>query len=372
MDAQEGEDMPTVSDRTRMVSQEAAYWYFRCIDEPEMSRRDRLLFVRWLKKSPENIREFLRIIDLDGAFAQQRLVDVVKELTDSNVYDICTGEPVVDYDYNPSKSVSDTVPRKIRPTWAVAAVLSAIAIAFLLSFGVFKSSGDAPATTAAVSELHQITLADGSTVYIDARTSLNVEFTAERRLVHLYSGQAVFKVAKDPDRPFTVNTGIVDVTAVGTRFGVAIDPGVTTTVTEGVVKVTPHGKLDDASAVELHAGEQLRIHDSDMHRKLFIFGGASVDLSRLPVLKVDAERKLAWVDGWLKFDGETVDEIVNEFNRRNIQQIKIEDRTIAERRLTGYYRFRADSPESFAKVLDRQEGITVIKDGRNVLRVKSD
>lgn len=364
--------MPTVSDRTRMASQEAAYWYFRCIDEPDMCRADRLLFVRWLKKSPENIQEFLRIIDLDGAFGRQQLVDVVNELSDSNVYDISTGEPVSDYDYNPSKSVPDTVPRKIRPAWAVAAMLSGMVIASLLSFAVLESSVDGPVTTAAVSELQQITLGDGSIVHIDARTRLNVEFSAERRLVHLYAGQAVFEVAKDPKRPFTVNTNIVDVTAVGTRFGVAIDPGVTTTVTEGVVKVTSHGNLDDAAAVKLHAGEQLRVQDSSMRRNLHIFGGASVDLSQAQVVKVDAERKLAWVEGYLKFNGETVAEIASEFNRRNVQQIRIEDRTIGEQPLTGYYRFRADNPESFVRVLDSQEGITVIKDGRNVLRVKSD
>lgn len=355
-----------------MTSQEAAYWYIRCTDEPEMSRSDRKMMLAWLRRSPENVAEILRMFDVDGKCGRQRLLDVVNELSDSNVYDICTGGQVSHYDYNPSKSVSDTVKRKVRPEWAVAAMLSGMAVAFLLSFTILESSGDGPGTTAAASQLQQMTLGDGTIVHIDARTRLNVEFSAERRLVHLYAGQAVFKVAKDPNRPFTVSTAIVDVTAVGTRFGVAIDPGVTTTVTEGVVKLTAHGKLDDDSAVKLHAGEQLRVQETGIGRKLHIFGGASVDLSEVQAVKVDAERKLAWVDGWLKFDGETVDEIVSEFNRRNVQQIRIEDRTIAEQRLTGYYRFRADSPESFVRVLDSREGITVIEDGGKVLRVKLD
>ncbi|WP_161965713.1 FecR family protein [Steroidobacter cummioxidans] len=357
-----------------MTSQEAAYWYIRCSDERAMRRFDRKLFLSWLKRSPENIAELLRIADLDGKFARLRLQARVNELQESNVYDIATGGLVAQYDYNPSKSVSDTVKTKVRPAWALAAAAAILTFAILLSLGVEMQ--DKPAsgtvTTAVASQLQQITLADGSVVHIDARTRLNVDFSPGRRLVHLYEGQAVFEVAKDPSRPFTVSTHIVDVTAVGTRFGVAIDPGVTTTVSEGVVKVTAHGTQNDDSAVRLHAGEQLRVHDAGFGQKLRIFGGASADLAKLQIVRVDAERKLAWVDGWLKFQGETIAEMASEFNRRNVLQIKIEDRAIGERHLAGYYRFRANSPESFVKVLDSEEGISVRKEGGNVLRVKSD
>jgi len=372
MEAQEEQDMSTASDRTRMTSQEAAYWYLRCSDERAMRYFDRKLFLSWLKRSPENVAELLRIADLDGKFARLRLLSVVNELRDSNVYDIATGGLVSQYDYNPSKFVPDTVKTRFRSGWALAATVSALAILFSFGVELRDKPAEGTVTTAVASQLQQLTLADGSVVHIDARTRLDVEFTAERRLVHLYEGQAVFEVAKDPSRPFTVSTHIVDVTAVGTRFGVAISPGVTTTVSEGVVRVTAHGKLDDDSAVRLHAGEQLRVHDVGFGQKLRVFGGLSTDLSKPQVVKVDVERKLAWVDGWLKFEGETVEEIANEFNRRNVQQIEIEDRAIGERHLTGYYRFRANSPESFVKVLDSLEGIAVRREGGNVLRVTSD
>jgi transmembrane sensor len=355
-----------------MVSQEAAYWYIRCSDERPMGRFDRKLFLWWLKRSPENVAELLRVADLDGKFARMRLMALVNELHESNVYDIATGGLVAQYDYNPSKSVPDTVKSKGRSGWALAATISAVVIGLSFGFQIREKPADGTITTAVTSQLQQLTLADGSVVHIDARTRIEVKFSQAHRLVHLYEGQAVFEVAKDPSRPFTVSTRIVDVTAVGTRFGVAINPGVTTTVSEGVVKITAHGSPEDQSAVRLHAGEQLRVHDAGFGRKLRIFGGSSADLSKVQVERVDAERKLAWVEGWLKFDGETLFEIANEFNRSNVQQIRIEDRAIGERRLTGYYRFRANSPESFVKVLDSLEGIAVSNDGGNVFRIKSD
>lgn len=369
MDTQEERNVPTAMDRKRMVSQEAAYWYIRCTDEPHLPRRDRRLFMKWLKKSPENVAAILWIYEMDGRCAGQRLLDRTTELSDSNVYDIITGEVVQPYDYNPSKSVPDTLKKKNAPVWAAAAMLAACAVAWLL-IAFLDKPDDGTAVTAA-SQWQHMTLDDGSTVHMDARTRLKVEFTPERRLIHLDEGQAVFEVAKNPDRPFTVRTDVVDVTAVGTRYGVAIGKDVTTTVSEGVVRVTTRDTQRQTARL-VHAGEEFRVPrvrgaDSGSAGA----GLASVpELAELDVIKVDAERKLEWANGWLRFDGETIGEAVSEFNRRNKLQIDIDDRRIADRPL-GVYRLRVDSTDSFARLLDSQEGIVVIKDeARNRLHLK--
>jgi transmembrane sensor len=343
------------------------------MDEPDMHHNDKKLLLAWLRRSPENVTEILRVADVDGCFARQRLQEVVDALEDSNVYDISGRSQASQYDYNPSESVPDALKTKLHPAVAFAAMLVVLAVALGFGFTFLKDPTNRTVTTSA-SEWQHMTLDDGSTVHVDARTHLKVELTAQRRIVHLYEGQAVFEVAKDPRRPFTVSTHIVDVTAVGTRFGVAINPGVTTTVSEGVVKVTPHGKLDDERAVKLHAGQELRVFNSNAGREERLFGGGGgfVDLTEVEVVKVDAERKLDWANGWLTFQGgETLGDIIAQFNRRNSLQIRIDDDSIADKRLkAGYYRFRVDSPESFVKVLESQEGIAVIRDRRNELRLK--
>lgn len=365
--------MPPVSDRTRIVSQEAAYWYIRCSDERAMLYADRQLFSTWLRRSPENIAEILRISKMDGEFEGQRLIDRFSNLDDFNVYDIHNGTLAAPYEYNPSDSVSDEriVKSKTHPIWALAAMLAAISVLLFFGFTMFDSAPGDEVRTAA-SEWHQMRLKDDSVVHMDARTRLKVEYGDKQRVVHLHEGQAVFEVAKDAERPFTVSTRIVDVTAVGTRFSVAIEPGVTTTVSEGAVRVTSPGKLDDPAAVDLHAGEQLRVLEADGGGAFRLFGwlGTPVDLSKVDPIQVDAVRKLEWPTGFLRFEGETIEEAVIEYNRRNILQIEIDDRSIAKRVL-GFYRLPVDAPESFAQLLDSLPGVVVIKEGSK-LRLKAE
>jgi transmembrane sensor len=192
-------------------------------------------------------------------------------------------------------------------------------------------------------------LTDGSVMHVGPRSDLRLAFSDNRRSVELSHGEAVFEVADDPIRPFTVSTQLIDATAVGTRFGISIGPGVTVTVSEGTVKITSHRKVNEAQVVMLKAGEELRVSDRG--------------LSEATPAKVDAERKLEWANGWLVFEGQTIGEAVNEFNRRNAVQIEIKQPEIAARTLPGLYRFRVDYPPlAFAQLIAEMNGLALIED----------
>src|SRR5690606_34204342 len=175
----------------------------------------------------------------------------------------------------------------------------------------------------ASAEWQSIELDAGSVAYLAARTRLRVEFTEQRRTIHLDRGWVVFDVAKDRNRPFTVRTGTVDVTAVGTRFGVDVDQGVTTTVEEGTVKVTPRGN-DDGPAVFLHPGQELFVR----HGGLLTFSKPVI--SEADIVEVDAERTLMWASGRVQVIATSIGEIVRQFNRRHEIQAKIDDPAIAD------------------------------------------
>jgi ferric-dicitrate binding protein FerR (iron transport regulator) len=92
-------------------------------------------------------------------------------------------------------------------------------------------------------EKAEITLPDGSTVYLNAATTLTYpsQFGMKQRDVYL-TGEAYLKVTKDAARPFHVHTDQVDVEVLGTTFNVCARPNeqeTEVTLLEGAVKLIP-------------------------------------------------------------------------------------------------------------------------------------
>ncbi|WP_406850450.1 FecR family protein [Chromobacterium phragmitis] len=63
-------------------------------------------------------------------------------------------------------------------------------------------------------------LADGSRVWLDADGKAMLAYYADRREARLDRGQAMFSIARDPERPFIVEAGPLRVRVLGTRFAV--------------------------------------------------------------------------------------------------------------------------------------------------------
>lgn len=243
-------------------------------------------------------------------------------------------------------------------SYTLTAIRVSLIVAATLSF-VAQDSIPQPehVITTLASQWHHTKLADGTAVHVDARSTVKVEYTDDTRIVSVDRGSAVFEVAKDPRRPFIARTQLIDATAVGTRFGVSIDPGVTITVSEGAVKVTARGQRGTGTGIVLNAGEQLRVPD----------GGSTAPTQ----VKVNAERKLDWANGWLTFEGETVGEVMNEFNRRNVVQIDLDQPELAARPMHGFFRFRVDSSAAFARYLAETNDLALIEDrSGSVLRLR--
>ncbi|MEM9058919.1 MAG: FecR domain-containing protein [Pseudomonadota bacterium] len=100
-------------------------------------------------------------------------------------------------------------------------------------------------------EQDSVTLPDASVVTLNTDSAIQLRFTEQSREVVLLQGEAIFDVAKDTARPFSVVTGSTRATALGTIFAVrAGELGTTVTVTEGTVEVTagPEGDPISASA----------------------------------------------------------------------------------------------------------------------------
>lgn len=89
-----------------------------------------------------------------------------------------------------------------------------------------------------IAERRTVTLSDGSVVELGSDTALSVDFGPSERRLTLHRGQAFFRVAPDPARPFIVHTPAGSARALGTQFDLRLDEdGATVSVVEHAVEL---------------------------------------------------------------------------------------------------------------------------------------
>ena len=118
---------------------------------------------------------------------------------------------------------------------------------------------------------YQITLPDGSIVWLNAASSLKypAAFLQKQRKVQI-TGEAYFEVAKNPDRPFVVQVNDMEVQVLGTSFNINSyeDELVKkTTLLEGFVKITSRNAVEylkpGQQAQVKSPGEASVVNDAD-------------------------------------------------------------------------------------------------------------
>lgn len=130
--------------------------------------------------------------------------------------------------------------RNRQKIWSIAA-----AVAVLLVFGtVIFTQVFQPVNYTEVATLDgektEVLLPDGTKVILNQNSNLSYSTKFEKRDVQL-EGEAFFDVASMPDRPFTISSGEVLTTVVGTAFNIRAYPGeeeVEVAVEEGIVEVS--------------------------------------------------------------------------------------------------------------------------------------
>lgn len=203
----------------------------------------------WLEESEENKEELFR---LKNAYVLTNVLSFADSITIE------------------SKSDTDNKVKKRRfsfyPFAKYAAVVCGTAI---LSIGYMMmkdyNQGEVLQTlTVNEGERAQLTLADGTQIWLNANTVISYpdNFNRRSRSVNL-KGEAYFKVAKNKDLPFIVNAENIDVKVLGTEFNVKAyndENTIEVQVTEGKVQVY---KDDADSAYYLTANEMISFDKSN-------------------------------------------------------------------------------------------------------------
>jgi transmembrane sensor len=209
------------------------------------------------------------------------------------------------------------------------AVAAALAIA-VLGVGLLRTLGPAPVAAtpfeSAVGEQNRVPLPDGSFMLLNTASRAEIRFDEQTRVVALLAGEAFFEVAKDPERPFRVDTAGGSVTAVGTAFAVSVwDGAVQVAVTEGTVSVRALAAASSSASappVELAVGESVRI------------AAEAVVLDTQPLVAL--ERQLSWRTGILEFEDEPLGAVVQSVSRYTDLRIDIHP-SLEDRRFGGAF-----------------------------------
>jgi transmembrane sensor len=405
----------------RLILEEASEWFvdFRVGDVDEHSRER---FDEWLRRSPEHIRAYMEIartyvelplgkhagkIDVDSLIAYAHSGENIVPFNDAgnaqpNAPRAMSAEPP----HREPQSKRVVLTPHLRRRFLAAASCALVLVA---SGAVWWQTERFPSYTTDIGERRSITLADGSTVDLNARSRLRIEFSKKERLVELIEGQALFQVSKDKSRPFIVSSGNATVRAVGTQFDVYRKAtGTTVTVLEGRVAVystahvesttpgsaetayvsppsagSPHSSEHSAAASQTQrsfssgSGPQLPSNPPGLLDPLgsapvFLSAGEQVTVTPAePVTTpqhADIVATTAWMERRLIFDGSRLSDVVQEFNRYNRRQLVIEGAQISDFHVSGVY--SSSDPASLILFLRDQPGIK-ITENENEIRISS-
>ena len=146
---------------------------------------------------------------------------------------------------------------------------------------------------------YQMTLSDGSKVWLNAASSIRfpVTFTGKQRPVEI-TGEAYFEVAKNPNQPFVVSLNGMEIKVLGTHFNVNGYPdeeGIKTTLLEGSVKISK-----GPATVVLAPGQQADLVSSG---KMSLLDDA------------DIEKAVSWKDGYFHFNKSDLQTVMRELSR---------------------------------------------------------
>jgi transmembrane sensor len=224
---------------------------------------------------------------------------------------------------------------------AFAAAVSMLVLGVLWNYGVLAGRAD---YATAIGHQRTVYLEDGTVVELNTHSRIAVSFTRERRTLELIEGEAWFDVGRD-SRPLHVRAGAAIVEHVGTRFVMRREAGSLDVVVES-------GKVNVAIAPRIRSGIAVKRPMAELTARQAVTLSIDTDapVPRVRAISSDElSRRLAWRDGHLAFGGETLAEIVAQFNRYNVRQLQIADPRVAGVRLGG--RFRADELETFVEAL---------------------
>ncbi len=198
-------------------------------------------------------------------------------------------------------------------------VLKLLMGASLLGAVAWKGQDSLADFSTGTGERRRQVLADGTQLWLNTATAVDINFNASERCIHLRHGEINVLTGDDPQgRPLRVQTHDANLRPLGTRFTVRCDDngsGTLLSVSSGRVAASlRHGSGERI----VQPGEQVRLDASG--------------ISNAPVALMDD----AWVDGFVSAQATRLGDLVTQLARYRSGILRCDPR-VADLRVTGSY-----------------------------------
>ncbi|NIB40556.1 hypothetical protein HBA55_13225 [Pseudomaricurvus alkylphenolicus] len=332
---------------THIIEEEASLWIVRFEDHERPSPKDIAALHQWMARSDKHRDILLRMAQ------HWNQMDLLTELQ------------------VPAAQRSNSAHSSGWHRWSSAPAMAAMLLLLVTALGFWQllpgpqSQGRMYVTMVGEQSTHR--LPDGSILWLNTNSEIEVFYTEHKRQLLLHSGEAHFDVHHDPNRPFEVYAADRMVRAVGTAFSVFhSDAQIKVTVTEGEINISSVQTKVAAPLFSLLDSDQKPGFEQSSKQLLgALVAGQSTALPHNAgtlgdVLDVDPARlkaDLAWIRGRLEFHGQTLEEVVTEVSRYTPVKIEITDPELKSLRIGG--QFKVGETEALFNVLETGFGVTI-------------
>lgn len=217
-----------------------------------------------------------------------------------------------------------------RRCWSIAAVMLILIISGALGWTLFGIQNqnlksqisdnqirDIIVTTG-MGEHSRVSLPDGSLLTLNAQTTVRYNLADGKRQVSI-DGEAFFEVARDPEHPFVVSANGMTVTCLGTSFDV-------------------RNYSDESNASVVLRDGKVRVNARDADLTMEPGSRVLMDRQTLALSKhtVTPSDYTAWLNGEIKFNNQTLEEIAAELSRNYNIDLVITSDELRQERFNGY------------------------------------
>ena len=282
------------SDLNDNIDEQAVAWFIR-LRADNVSNEDRKSFDQWLEQDAAHCRAFDEICVMWGD------TDLLKSLRISAKSHGIAPKPKKKRYLNP------------RIPLALAACF-VLAVTFAGQMQVLLKAD----YSSAIGERKTVLLEDGSTAMLNTDSAIAVNMEDGKRSVKLFKGEVFFDVKPDPSRPFLVRADHSTTRVLGTRFFVNHrQESDEIKVLSGRVEVSGNQGWKDP--VVLGEDEMVAVFDTKIGQPK----------------KLDSKLATSWINGFLAYENETLESVINTINRYSPGMVFFRDDALRQLKING-------------------------------------